>query len=57
MGAQDHRPRHAALAEHLVQLDDVYDSLEYTDMTEQDINTEIITEARRVVESRHSPID
>jgi hypothetical protein len=45
------------LAESLVELDDVYDTLEYTDMTDQDINTEIIAEARRVVESRHLPTD
>ncbi|NYF58828.1 hypothetical protein [Micromonospora purpureochromogenes] len=38
-----------ALAEHLVELDDVYDTLEYTDMTEQDLNIEILGEARRIV--------
>ncbi|MGC5054680.1 hypothetical protein ACLQ2S_24875 [Micromonospora sp. DT48] len=38
-----------ALAERLVELDDVYDTLEYTDMTEQDINDEILAEARRIV--------
>ncbi len=38
-----------ALAERLVELDDVYDTLEYTDMTEQDVNDEILAEARRIV--------
>ncbi|MEH0845930.1 hypothetical protein V6U81_26465 [Micromonospora sp. CPCC 205711] len=38
-----------ALAEHLVELDDVYDTLEYTNMTEQDLNAEILAEARRIV--------
>ena len=40
-----------ALAEHLVELDDVYDTLEYTDMTEQEVNDEILAEARRIVET------
>ncbi|MFC8616298.1 hypothetical protein ACFT9M_07785 [Micromonospora purpureochromogenes] len=38
-----------ALAEHLVELDDVYDTLEYTDLTEQDLHIEILAEARRIV--------
>ncbi|MEV8504537.1 hypothetical protein AB0368_06850 [Actinoplanes sp. NPDC051475] len=38
-----------ALAERLVELDDVYDTLEYTDMTEQDVNDQILAEARRIV--------
>ncbi|WP_205775960.1 hypothetical protein [Micromonospora tulbaghiae] len=37
------------VAERLVELDDVYDTLEYTDMTEQDVNDEILVEARRIV--------
>jgi hypothetical protein len=39
------------LAEGLVELDDVYDALKYTDMTEQDFNDEVRSEARRIVES------
>ncbi|WP_212808658.1 hypothetical protein [Micromonospora endophytica] len=38
-----------ALANRLVELDDVYDTLEYTDMTEQDLEGEILAEARRIV--------
>ncbi|RKF19167.1 hypothetical protein D7I43_31970 [Micromonospora globbae] len=38
-----------ALAERLVELDDVYDTLEYTDMTEQEVNDEVLAEARRIV--------
>jgi hypothetical protein len=38
------------LAERLVELDDVYDALEYTDMTEQNFKDEVHSEARRIVE-------
>ena len=37
------------LAERLVELDDVYDALEYTDTTEQEVNDEVLAEARRIV--------
>lgn len=37
------------LANRLVELDDIYDTLEYTNMTEQDINDEILAEARRIL--------
>jgi hypothetical protein len=37
------------LAEHLVELDDVYDAVEYADMTEQDVNEEVLAEARRII--------
>jgi hypothetical protein len=37
------------LAEHLVELDDAYDALEYTDMTEQEVNDEVLAEARQIV--------
>jgi hypothetical protein len=43
------------LAEHLVELDDVYESLEVTDMTEQDVNDEIIAEARRIAAIPRDP--
>jgi hypothetical protein len=37
------------LASRLVELDDIYDTLDYTDMTEQDVNDEILAEARRIL--------
>jgi hypothetical protein len=37
------------LAERLVELDDAYDSVGYTEMTEHDVNTEVVAEARRIV--------
>lgn len=37
------------LAERLVELDDVYDAVEYTDMTEQEVNDEVLAEARRII--------
>jgi hypothetical protein len=37
------------LAERLVELDDIYDCLEVTDMTEQDVDADVIAEARRIV--------
>ncbi|MEV0715621.1 hypothetical protein [Asanoa sp. NPDC050611] len=39
------------LAERLVELDDVYDYLDVTDMTQQDVDADVIAEARRVVGS------
>ncbi|GID29545.1 hypothetical protein Abr02nite_45280 [Paractinoplanes brasiliensis] len=36
------------IAERLVDLDDMYDTLEYIDMTEQDLDNEILAEARRI---------
>jgi hypothetical protein len=39
------------LAERLVELDDVYDCLDVTDMTEQDVDADVIAEARRIVDS------
>jgi hypothetical protein len=43
------------LAERLVELDDIYDCLEVTDMTEQDVDTDVIAEARRIVGSTNLP--
>ncbi len=42
-----------ALAERLVELDDVYDTIEYTDTTEQDVDAEVIAEARRILQQTH----
>jgi hypothetical protein len=39
------------LADRLVELDDVYDCLEVTDMTEQNVDADVIAEARRIVGS------
>lgn len=39
------------LAERLVELDDLYDCLDVSDMTEQDVDADVITEARRIVDS------
>jgi hypothetical protein len=39
------------LADRLVELDDVYDCLEFTDTTEQDVDADVIAEARRIVGS------
>lgn len=39
----------SAVAEHLVELDDAYDVVEYTDLTEQEVNDEVLAEARRIV--------
>jgi hypothetical protein len=36
------------LAEYLVELDDVYDAVEYTDMSEQEVSDEVLAEARRI---------
>jgi hypothetical protein len=41
--------RRSPLAERLVELDDVYDILDYTDMTEQEADDEVRAEARRIV--------
>jgi hypothetical protein len=43
-----------ALAERFVELDDVYDTIEYTDMTEQDVDADVIAEARRILRETHS---
>jgi hypothetical protein len=37
------------LADRLVELDDVYDCLEFSDTTEQDVDADVIAEARRIV--------
>jgi hypothetical protein len=37
------------LAERLVELDDVYDAVEYMDMTEQEVNDEVLAEALRII--------
>ncbi|MBG0565795.1 hypothetical protein [Actinoplanes aureus] len=39
------------LVERLVELDDVYDCLDYSDMTEQDVDADVMAEARRIVGS------
>jgi hypothetical protein len=39
------------VADRLVELDDVYDCLEFTDMTAQDVDADVIAEARRIVGS------
>lgn len=39
------------LADRLVELDDVYDCLEFSDTTEQDVDADVIAEARRIVGS------
>jgi hypothetical protein len=36
------------IAERLVDLDDMYDIIDYTDMTERDLDNEIFAEARRI---------
>ncbi|MEU4482481.1 hypothetical protein AB0F68_31125 [Micromonospora sp. NPDC023966] len=46
-----------ALAERLVELDDVYDTLEYTDLTEKDVSDEILAEARRIVGTAGTTVD
>jgi hypothetical protein len=49
-----------ALAERLVELDDVYDVVEYTDTTEPDVDDMIRAEARRIIKATagggHQPI-
>ena len=42
------------LAERLVELDDAYDSLEVSDMTEQDVDQQIIAEAHRITGSEET---
>jgi hypothetical protein len=43
-----------AIAERLVELDDVYDTVEYTDMTEQEVDAEVIAEAGRILQESHA---
>lgn len=43
------------LAERLVELDDIYDTIEYTHMTEQDVNDEVVAEARRITAAHQDP--
>src|SRR5829696_4838759 len=49
-----------ALAERVVELDDVYDVMEYTDTTGHDVDDMIRAEARRIIEttggSGHQPV-
>lgn len=45
------------LAENLVHLDDVYDCLDYTDTTRDDIDADVIAEARRLAETAASTPD
>jgi hypothetical protein len=42
------------LAERLVELDDVYDTVEYTNMTEQEVDAEVTAEARRILQESHA---
>jgi hypothetical protein len=42
------------LAEHLVELDDIYDSVDYTDETNEDVDARLVAEARRIVETTHA---
>ncbi|GAB3864247.1 hypothetical protein GCM10029963_74350 [Micromonospora andamanensis] len=39
------------LAERLVQLDDVYGCVEYSDTTDEDVDAEVVAEARRIIQS------
>lgn len=43
-----------ALAERLVELDDVYDTIEYSDMTEEEVDAEVVAEARRILHETHA---
>jgi len=43
-----------ALAERLVELDDVYDVVHYVDTTEHDVDDLIRIEARRIIETSSS---
>ena len=42
---------HSLSPERLVELDVVYDIVDYTDMTEQDVDDHVIAEVRRIVGS------
>lgn len=39
------------LAERLMELDDVYDCIEYSDQTAAEVDADVVAEARRIVES------
>ncbi|MDO3704037.1 hypothetical protein Q3W71_20430 [Micromonospora sp. C28SCA-DRY-2] len=39
------------LAERLVELDDVYDCIEYSDQTAAEVDADVVAEARRIIES------
>lgn len=41
------------LAQRLAELDDVYDCLELTDMTEKDVDVDVVAEARRILGEPH----
>jgi len=41
-------------AERFAERDNVYDCIEYTDMTEQDVDADVISEARRIVAEPHA---
>ena len=43
------------LAERLVELDDIYDTLAYADLTEQGADAEVIDEARQIVAATVRP--
>jgi hypothetical protein len=42
------------LAEHLAALDDTYDTLEFTNTTREDVDAEVMNEARRIVEAANT---
>jgi hypothetical protein len=42
------------LTERLAELDDVYDCIELTDMTEQDVDADVMAEARRILHHPHA---
>ena len=42
------------LTDRLADLDDVYDCIEYTDMTEHDVDDDVISEARRIMAQTHA---
>jgi hypothetical protein len=42
------------LAERLVELDDVYDCVEYSDETNEDVDARVVAEARRITEETHA---
>ncbi|MFG1801338.1 hypothetical protein ACGFI4_14355 [Micromonospora carbonacea] len=42
-----------ALAERLVELDDVYDCVEYSNITDPEVDAEVVAEAHRILEQPH----
>jgi hypothetical protein len=52
VGTPQVRPR-PELAERLAELDDVYDCIELTDITDQDVDVDVVAEARRILREPH----